>query len=133
MVMVAYQIVGKHKEYLYVVDWLSIWKQLIQLSKCTNVDMFGGYLNLQLGGDILKIHYPKLNVMRGVERNVYLLFNDVSKIPILNQIIISLKAIYIFYLEYIISHILYFNQNHIDFILEILACSVVMIPKWLDI
>ena len=95
--------------------------------------MFGGYLNLQLGGDILKIHYPKLNVMRGVERNVYLLFNDVSKIPILNQIIISLKAIYIFYLEYIISHILYFNQNHIDFILEILACSVVMIPKWLDI
>ena len=32
--------------------------------------------------------------MRGVEHTVYLFFNDVSKIPVVNQMITSHKAIY---------------------------------------
>ena len=39
--------------------------------------MFGGASKLQLDDDLLKIYYPKLTVMRGVEYTVFLLFNDV--------------------------------------------------------
>ena len=55
--------------------------------------MFDGASNLYLGGELMKINYPKLTVMRGVEQTLYLFFNDFSKIPIANQIITSHKAI----------------------------------------
>ena len=47
-----------------------------------------------LGVKLLKVHYPKLTVMRGVEHTVSLFFNGVSKIPILNQMISAHKMIY---------------------------------------
>ena len=56
--------------------------------------MFDGASNVQLEAKILKVRYPKLTVMRGVEHTVSLFFNDVSKIPILNQIISAHKMIY---------------------------------------
>ena len=56
--------------------------------------MFDGDSNVQLGGKLLKLHYPKLTVMRGIEHTVSLFFNDISKIPILNQIISAHKMIY---------------------------------------
>ena len=52
--------------------------------KITNVIMFDGASNVQLGGKRLKLHYPELTAMRGVEHTVSLFFNDVSKIPIVN-------------------------------------------------
>ena len=42
----------------------------------------------------MKIHYPTISVMRGVEHTVSLCFNDVSRIPAVNQIIKAHKAIY---------------------------------------
>ena len=56
--------------------------------------MFGGALNVQLADEILKIHHSNISVMRGVEHAVSLSFNDVSKISVLNQMIIAHKAIY---------------------------------------
>ena len=56
--------------------------------------MFYGALNVQLAGKLLKIHYPKVSVMRGVEHTVSLFFNDVPKTPFVNQIIAAHKAIY---------------------------------------
>ena len=56
--------------------------------------MFDGASNVQLSGELLKIHYPKVSVMRGVEHTVSLFFNDVSKIPVLNHTITYHKAIY---------------------------------------
>ena len=56
--------------------------------------MFDGASNVQLGVKLLKVHYPKLTVMRGVEHTVSLFFNDVSKIPIINQMISTHKMIY---------------------------------------
>ena len=56
--------------------------------------MFDGASNIQLGGELLKINYPKLTVMHRVENTVSLFFNNFSKIPILNQIITSHKAMY---------------------------------------
>ena len=50
----------------------------------TDVVMFDGASNVQLVGELLKIHYPKITVMRGVEHTVSLFFNDVSKIPVVN-------------------------------------------------
>ena len=55
--------------------------------------MFDGASNVQLAGELLKIHYPNITVMRGVEHTVSLFFNDVSKIPVVNEIIIDHKAI----------------------------------------
>ena len=60
----------------------------------TDVIMFGEASNVQLGGKLLKVHYPKLTVMSGVEHTVSLLFIDVSKIPIVNQTISTHKMIY---------------------------------------
>ena len=56
--------------------------------------MFDGSSNVQLAGELLKIHYPKVSVMRGVEHTLSLFFNDVSKIPVANKMITSHKAIY---------------------------------------
>ena len=56
--------------------------------------MFDGSSNVQLGGDMLKIYYPKLTVMFGVEHTVSILFNDVSKIPMVNYMIQAPKKIY---------------------------------------
>ena len=40
----------------------------------TDVIMFDGASNVQLGGKRFKLHYPKLTVMRGVEHTVSLFF-----------------------------------------------------------
>ena len=49
---------------------------------------------MQLAGKLLRVHYPKLTVMCGVEHIVSLFFGDVSKIPIVNQIISAHKMIF---------------------------------------
>ena len=56
--------------------------------------MFDGASNVQLAGRFLKVYYPKFTVMRGVEHTVSLFINDVSQIPIVNQMICSHKMIY---------------------------------------
>ena len=56
--------------------------------------MFYGASNVQLAGELLKIHYPKITVMRGVENTVSLFFIDVFKIQVVNQTITAHKAIY---------------------------------------
>ena len=56
--------------------------------------MFDGASNVQLGGKLLKVHYPNMTVLSGVKHTVSLFFNDVSKIPILNQMISAHKMIY---------------------------------------
>ena len=60
----------------------------------TDVIMFDGASNLKLGRNFLKVRDPKLTVMRGVKHTVSLFFNDVSNIPILNQMISAHKMIY---------------------------------------
>ena len=55
--------------------------------------MFDKASNVQLGGILLKVHYPKWTVMHGVEHIVSLFFNDVSEIPIANQMISAHKMI----------------------------------------
>ena len=56
--------------------------------------MSDGASNVQLAGELLKIHYPKVSVIHGVEHTVSLFFNDVSKIQVVNQMITSHKAMY---------------------------------------
>ena len=59
-----------------------------------HIVMFDGASNVHIGGYLMKIHYPKLTVMYGVEHTVYLFINDVSKIPVANQMITAHKEIY---------------------------------------
>ena len=56
--------------------------------------MFDGASNVQLGLRILKLNDQKLTVICGVEHTVSLFFKDVSKIPIVHQIISAHKVIY---------------------------------------
>ena len=56
--------------------------------------MFDGASNVHLARELLKIHYPKVSVMRAVEHTVSLFFNDVSKTPVVNQTITVHKSIY---------------------------------------
>ena len=57
-------------EYLYVIDFLSTLKKIDLHKSITDVVMFDGALNVQLAGELLKIHYPKVSVMHGVEHTV---------------------------------------------------------------
>ena len=56
--------------------------------------MFDGASNVQLASELLKFYYPKLSVMRGVENTLSLFFNDVSNIPVVNQMIKAHNSIY---------------------------------------
>ena len=56
--------------------------------------MFDRASNVHLAGELMKIPYPNITVMRGVENTVSLFFNDVSKIPVVNQMLSAHKAIY---------------------------------------
>ena len=60
----------------------------------TDVFMFDGATDIQLAGELLKTHYPKVSVMCGVEPTVSLFFNDIYKIPVVNKMITDHKARY---------------------------------------
>ena len=66
-------------------------KIIDQAKYITNVFMFNGASDIQLGGDILNIRYPNMTVMHGVEHTISLLFNGVLKLPIVNQMIRAYK------------------------------------------
>ena len=59
----------------------------------TDVVMLYGASNAQLGSDPMKNNYPNLNLMSGVEHTLSLFFNDISKLPFVNQMIIYHKAL----------------------------------------
>ena len=69
-------------------------KEIDPAKTLSDIVMFDGSSNMQLAGRLLKAHYTNLTVMRGVEHTVPLFFNDVSKIPIVNQIISGHRMIY---------------------------------------
>ena len=95
--------------------------------KLTDKVFFDGASNVQLGGKLLKVHYLKSEVMRGFELTVSLFSNDVSKIPIVNQMISAHKMIYNFlFLVYITSLIPYLNPNLKSFAIETLVYLVEM-------
>ena len=60
----------------------------------TDVVMLDGASNVQLVGELWKIHFPNISVVRGVEHTLSLFFNDVSSILVVNQIITAHKEIY---------------------------------------
>ena len=96
--------------------------------------MFDGTLNVQLDGELLKTHYPKFSVMRGVEHTVSLFFNEVSKTPVVNQTITAHKEIYNLFGSgiYHKPHSILKSKN-ISFTIETLVYSAEMIPEWLVI
>ena len=69
-------------------------KEIEPSKKLSDIVMFYGASNVQLSGRLLKVHDPKLTVMRGVEHTVSSFFNYISKIPIINQMISAHKMIY---------------------------------------
>ena len=83
-------------------------KYIYPENKLSDIIMFDGASNLQLGGKVLELKYPKLTVMLGIEHNFSLYFNDVSKIPIVHQMIASHKIIYISF-----GSVIYHNPHSI--------------------
>ena len=61
----------KKMEPLYLIYYLST-RRIDSTKSIIYVFMFDGYLNVQLGGDILKIRYPNLTVVCGVEKCLYI-------------------------------------------------------------
>ena len=86
---------GREKNGIFICNrFLDHLKIIDPHKSIIDVIMFDGALNVQLAGELLKIHYPKITVMRGVEHTVSLFLNDVSKIPVVNQMIKAHKEIY---------------------------------------
>ena len=79
-------------------------KEIDSAKILSDIVMFDGSSNVQLAGRHLKVCYPKLAVMGGVEHKLSLFFNGVSKITIINKMISAHKMIYnVLVLVYIIS------------------------------
>ena len=113
---------GKYTSWCFVNCWLSRsfswWKQkygtficnlflkhlkrVVPTKQLSDIVMFDGVSNVQLAGRLLKVYYPKMTVIRGVEHTVYF-SNDVYKILILHKIIPDHKMIYIFFRLWYIS------------------------------
>ena len=86
---------GETKNETFICNrFLDQFKRIDPHKSIIDVIMFYGASNVQLAGELLKIRYPKITVMRGVEHTVSLFFNDFSKIPVVNQIISAHKAMY---------------------------------------
>ena len=51
-------------------QFLNHMREIDPVKNLTDIVMFNGASNFQLGGILLKVHYPKLTVMRGVEHTV---------------------------------------------------------------
>ena len=81
-------------EVLYVLYFFSTFKKIYSYKLITDVVMFDRAPNVHLDGELLKINYPKVSVMRGVEHTVSLFFNGVTKITVVNQTITDHNAIY---------------------------------------
>ena len=73
--------------------FLNHMKEIDPAKKLSDIVMFDRDTNVQLAGRLLKVHYPKLTVMHGVEHTVLLFFIDVSEIPTVNQMISSHNVI----------------------------------------
>ena len=69
-------------------------KEIHPAKKLSDIAIFDVVFNVQLGGKLLKLHYPKLIVMCCVEHTVLLFFNDASKISIFQKMISAHKVIY---------------------------------------
>ena len=94
--------------------------------------MFDGASNVQLGGELLKIHYPNITVMRGVEQTVSLFFNCASKISVVNQMVTDHKAIYnLFGSGVYHKHYSIFKPKLYKFHNSNFFNSVKMIPGWM--
>ena len=68
-------------------------KEIYLVKTLSDIVIFDGALNVQLAGRLLKVCYSKLIVICGVEHTVLLFSNEVSKIPIVNQIISAHKMV----------------------------------------
>ena len=62
---------GYKKDATFICNrFLKHMKEIDPGKKLIDIIMFDGASNVQLGGKLLKVHYPKLTVMRGVEHTV---------------------------------------------------------------
>ena len=85
---------GNKKDRRFIYNkFLNNIKEIDTAKTLSDIVMFDGAFNVQLEGILLKVHDPKLTVLSGVEHIVSLFYNDVSKIPIVNQMISSHKMI----------------------------------------
>ena len=75
-----------NKKYVTLIcnQFLNHMKEIDPAKKISDIVMFDGDPDVQLAGRLLKVHYPRLTVMRGFEHTVSFFFNDFSKIPIVN-------------------------------------------------
>ena len=69
-------------------------KEIDPAKNISDIVMFDGNFNVQFAGRILKVYYTKFTVICGVEYTVSFFSNDVSKIPIANQMIFAHNMLY---------------------------------------
>ena len=62
---------GNKKDGTFICNrFLNHMKEIDPAKTLSDIVMFDGALNVQISGRLLKVHYPKLTVMRGVEHKV---------------------------------------------------------------
>ena len=74
---------GYKKDATFICNqFLKDMKEIYPVKNLTGVIMFDGVSNVQLGGKLLKVHYPKLTVMYGVEHTVLLFLMMFQRYPL---------------------------------------------------
>ena len=118
--------VGGNNEIFICNRFLDHFKIIDPHKSIIDVIVFDGASNVQLAGELLKIQYPNITVMRGVEHTVSIYFPIMFPKYQLSIILLQLISQYItcLALEYITNLILYSNQNNMSFTIGTLDYSV---------
>ena len=89
-------------------QFLNHMKYIYPAKTLSDIFMFDGSSNVELGGRLLKVHHLKLTVMHGVEHTVSLFFNDISKIHIVIEMISYHNMIY-----NIFGSVIYYKPHYV--------------------
>ena len=63
--------------------FLDKMRKLDPSQKWTDLFFFDGARNMQLGGEVIKVEYPRVTCLHGCEHGVALAFSDWAKIPLI--------------------------------------------------
>jgi hypothetical protein len=105
---------GGIKDARYIAGrFIPVIKSLDPRGNLTDVVFFDGASNVQLAGQILAEHFPRMTCLKGVEHCVALLFSDLAKIDVVKDTILRQNRMYLVFSSGIFhaSHAIFRGQS----------------------
>ena len=72
-------------------------EQLDPKHEDTDLVCFDGASNVQSGGKVLLVYFPRITSLHGVEHRVSLFFQDLSKLALVQNLIVKYHRVYVMF------------------------------------